>query len=78
MFENILKQNKKIFVYEEVASIGSLGYRLCSYALNKGYKPEITCFSIKDEFIPQGHYDILLQVLELDKDSIVEKIRAKY
>lgn len=78
MFENILKMNKKIFVYEEVCMIGSLGERLCSYALNKGYKPDITCFSIKDEFIPQGDYNTILKVLELDKDSIVSKIRKKY
>ena len=78
MFKSILDKNKKIFVYEEVAKIGSLGERLCTYALENGYKPDITCFSIKDEFIPQGHYDTILKVLELDVESIYSKIREKF
>ena len=78
MFKNILEKNKKIFVYEEVAKIGSLGERLCMYALENGYKPDITCFSIKDEFIPQGHYDTILKVLELDVESVSSKIREKF
>ena len=78
MFRSILDKNKKVFVYEEVAKIGSLGERLCMYALDNGYKPDITCFSIKDEFIPQGHYDTILKVLELDVESIYSKIREKF
>lgn len=77
MFKNILKSGKKIFVYEEVAQIGSLGERLCSYALNNGYKNDITCYSIKDEFIEQGHYDTIIKTLDLDIQSITNKIREK-
>lgn len=77
MFDKILKSNKKIFIYEEVATIGSLGERLCSYALNNGYKSDITCFSIPDKFIEHGHYDIIMKRLELDTESIYNKIKER-
>lgn len=77
MFDKYLKTGKPIFVYEEVASIGSLGERLCSYAMANGYKNDIICYAIKDDFIEQGHYDIIISKLELDVDSIYKKIKER-
>ena len=77
MFEKILRLNKKIFIYEEVTSIGSLGDRLCGYALNRGYKSDINCFAIPDKFIEHGHYDIIMKRLELDVDSMYAKIKER-
>lgn len=77
MFNNILKSNKKVFIYEEASLIGSLGEQLCSYAVNNNYKNDITCFGIKDEFVLQGHYDLILKELELDETSITNKILDK-
>lgn len=75
LFEEILKKNKPIFIYEEVTCIGSLGEQLCAYAINKNYKNDITCFSIEDKFIEQGSTDQILKKLELDIDSITNKIK---
>ena len=77
MFDALLKSNKKIFVYEEASLIGSLGSILCTYAENNNYKNNITCFGIKDEFIRQGHYDLVLESLKLDPESISKKIEEK-
>jgi len=73
-FRKLLLKNKPIFVYEEVATIGSLGQMLCSYASSLEYKSKIFCFSIKDDFIFQGKNDIILKELELDIHSITSKI----
>lgn len=77
MFEEILSKNNEIFIYEETAEIGSLGERLCSYAVNKNYKNNITTFSIEDKFIEQGSPEQVLKKLELDVDSITNKIKDK-
>ena len=75
LFEKVLETSKPIFIYEETASIGSLGERLCTYAMNKKYKNNITCFSIDDKFIEQSTPDQALKKLELDVDSITKKIK---
>ena len=76
MFNEILKSKKKIYIYEEVCYSGSLGEKLLAYAHKNNYKNKIICFSIKDEFILQGKYDIILEELNLDVEyisSYVEK-----
>ena len=75
LFDGLLAKGKPIFVYEEVASIGSLGERLCAYASNKGYNVPIYTFGINDKFIRQGKCDIIIKKLELDIESMIERIR---
>ena len=75
MFNEILCTNKPIFIYEEVSSIGSLGERLCTYAQNNNYKANIKCYAIDDKFIEQGNRNKVLEKLELDVDSIYNKIK---
>ena len=74
MFENILKQNKQIFIYEEACIIGSLGQMLSSYALSKGYNPKIHLFAIPDKFIKQGKEEVVLNKLGLDIESVTNRI----
>ncbi len=76
MFDSLLAKGKPIFIYEEVAAIGSLGERLCAYASNKGSKVPIYTFGINDKFIRQGKCDIIIKKLELDVDSMIERIRT--
>jgi 1-deoxy-D-xylulose-5-phosphate synthase len=78
MFNEILNTNKPIFIYEEVSSIGSLGERLCSYAQNNNYKANIKCFAIEDKFIEQGTTNQVLEKLELDVESITNKIKDNH
>src|SRR5574344_49010 len=77
MFERILKTGKPIFIYEEASYMGSLGQMLCSYAVTHGYKNDIICYAIKDKFIVQGNYDIIIKKLELDVNSVYEKIKER-
>lgn len=60
--------NTPIFVYEEVAQIGSLG----SYLKTKTNK-DITIYAIKDTFVQQGSRKEILEHLGLDTQSIKTK-----
>ena len=75
--ELLLKKNKPIFVYEEVARIGSLGQMLCDYALENGLTNKIICLSIKDEFVVQGNREDVLKYLKLDSESIYKRIKIE-
>ena len=77
MFKEILNSKRKIYVYEEVCYSSSLGEELQAYANKNGYKNKITCFSIKDEFILQGKYDIILKELHLDTEYISSYINKE-
>jgi deoxyxylulose-5-phosphate synthase len=48
---------------------------LCAYASNHGYNTPIYTFAIKDKFIVQGKCDIIIKKLELDVNSVTQKIR---
>lgn len=75
MFDSLLSKGKPIFIYEEVALIGSLGERLCAYASSMKNNTPIYTFGISDRFIKQGKCDIIIKKLELDQESMIEKIR---
>ena len=74
MFDNLLKEYKNIFVYEETTYINSLGSYLVNYATEKKYEGNINIFAIKDEYIKQGKKEEVLKLLELDEKSITNKI----
>ena len=62
----------------EACDWANMLYRMYTrYALNNGYKSDITCFSIPDKFIEHGHYDIIMKRLELDVESIYNKIKER-
>ena len=71
-FDKIIKKNKPIFVYEESMKIGSLGSYLRTIT-NK----DITIFAIEDEFVMQGKREEILKSLNLDTNSIYQKIKEK-
>lgn len=75
MFDNLLKNGKPIFIYEEASMIGSLGQMLSSYATNNGYKTDIHIFAIEDKFIVQGDSNIIIEKLGLDVNTVSKKIR---
>lgn len=75
--EELFKKQKPIFVYEEVAKIGSLGQLLCEYALEKGYYNQIILLSIPDLFIEQGSKEELLKELNLDINSVYQRIKKE-
>ena len=75
LFNQILSSYQKIFIYEEQTYINSLGSYLVNYANLHNYQGDIKVFAIKDEYIKQGKKIEILKLLELDPDSITNKIK---
>ena len=73
MLDKIIKAKKPIIVYEEACLIGSLGSIISSYIVNSNTK--IKCFGIKDTFVKQGKYDIIIKKLGLDVDTMTSNIK---
>ncbi|MDY3801569.1 MAG: 1-deoxy-D-xylulose-5-phosphate synthase [Bacilli bacterium] len=73
MLDKIIKAKKPIIVYEEACLIGSLGSMISSYIVNSNTK--IKCFGIKDTFVKQGKYDIIIKKLGLDVDTMTSNIK---
>ena len=73
MLDKIIKTKKPIIVYEEACLIGSLGSMISSYIVNSNTK--IKCFGIKDTFVKQGKYDIIIKKLGLDVDTMTSNIK---
>ena len=73
MLDKIIKAKKPIIVYEEACLIGSLGSMISSYIINSNTK--IKCFGIKDTFVKQGKYDIIIKKLGLDVDTMTSNIK---
>ena len=75
IFDNLLKEYKNIFIYEETTYINSLGSYLVNYANKKDYQGNIDIFAIPDEYVKQGKKEEVLKLLELDEKSITKKIK---
>ena len=73
ILDKIIKAKKPIIVYEEACLIGSLGSMISSYIVNSNTK--IKCFGIKDTFVKQGKYDIIIKKLGLDVDTMTSNIK---
>ena len=73
MLDKIIKTKKPIIVYEEACLIGSLGSMISSYIVNSNTR--IKCFGIKDTFVKQGKYDIIIKKLGLDVDTMTSNIK---
>ena len=76
MFKSILKEYQNIFIYEETTYINSLGSYLVNYANKEKYQGNIEVFAIKDEYIKQGKKEEVLKILELDENTITNKIKT--
>ena len=77
MYKKVLKKYKKIYIYEEVTKINSLGEYLVNIANDNHYQGDIKIFAIKDEFIPHGKKSDIIKLLQLDIDSITNKIKGE-
>ena len=75
LFNDLLKEYKNIFIYEETTIINSLGSYLVNYANEKKYQGNIHIFGIKDEYVKQGKKEEILKLLELNESSITKKIK---
>lgn len=75
MFESILKDNKPIFIYEESTILGSLGSELMLNDKLSSFNSIVKIYGIKDEFLTHATRDELIEMQELDIESIYEKIK---
>ena len=73
----LVKQNKPVFVYEEVVSTGSLGSEIAKYLLEQGFNNIYENYTVPDEFIKQGKRNEIIKLLHLDKNSIIKNIEKK-
>ena len=73
----LVKQNKPVFVYEEVVSTGSLGSEIAKYLLEQGFNNIYENYAVPDEFIKQGKRNEIIDLLHLDKNSIIKNIEKK-
>ena len=76
MWNNIIKRNIPIFVYEESTKIGSLGSYLSLRITNQELKNKIYVFAIDDKFVQHGSKNELLKELNLDTEYIKNKIKS--
>lgn len=75
LFNKLLKEYNKIFIYEEQTEINSLSSFLINYASKKDYKGLIKSFAIKDEFIYQGNKEEVLKLIGLGVNEVANKIK---
>ena len=75
MFGEIVKLNKPIFVIEESMKIGSLASHLALEIQKYNTKSRIVSISINDEFLTHASRDELLNMTNLDNESIIKVIK---
>lgn len=71
----LLQAHQKVIVMEEHVPHGGLGSRVKEIAWDSGARCELSCYSLKDEFIHHyGSHESLLQAHEFDVDSLYTRI----
>ncbi|MBE6155672.1 MAG: 1-deoxy-D-xylulose-5-phosphate synthase [Firmicutes bacterium] len=78
MFNQIIKLNKPIYIYEESMKIGSLGSVLAQEALSLGFSSKLQIFAIDDQFLTHASRDELLKITGLDETTILNKIQKDF
>ena len=78
MFKELLNNYNNIYIYEEQMFTNSLGSYLVNYANLNNYKGNIKVFAIEDKFVLQGGKEEILKEIELDEESISNKILNNY
>mgnify|MGYP002579039760 CR=1 FL=1 len=74
MIDSIAKKYKYIVTIEEGIRHGGYGEAVISYMADKNYKNDVMNLAIEDEFVEQGTVEELRKKLQLDADSICERI----
>ena len=74
MIDSIAKKYKYIVTIEEGIRHGGYGEAVISYMADKSYKNDVMNLAIEDEFVEQGTVEELRKKLQLDADSICERI----
>jgi len=75
MMHKIAQTGKPILVYEEAANTGSLYPQILQFMAKHDYKNQMLEMSITDQIVEHGHYQDILTIVHMDKDSIIEKLK---
>jgi len=73
----VVKQ-KPVFTLEEHALAGGFGSAVLEWNAKNGSRLEVTLFGVKDEFVPHGDHQSLLQYVGLDEKTLTQSISTYY
>lgn len=74
----IIKDGYDVLTIEDNMKIGGFGDAVCRQLVEKGFKKKIKIMAYDDHFIDHGNVDELLEVENMDVDSIVKEIKKFY
>lgn len=77
ILEEIIKENKNIYIYEEVVNTGSLGEKIIGIINHYDFKGKIYLYNIFDSYVTHGKKEEIIKYLSLDIDSIYNDILSK-
>ncbi len=69
---------QKILVVEEGQKLGGLGSTLAIMASENGYKGELKCMGISDQFTPHGSAEELLEFNGINSKAIIKSIKELF
>ena len=73
-----IKKTKFVITIEDGTCIGGLGSTVKELLVDNNIKDvRLKSYSYPDKFIEHGHYDIIMKRLELDTESIYNKIKER-
>lgn len=75
MLHKVLKDNNRVVVYEEQVSAGSLYPQILDFMAKHNYHNKIINIAVPNQVIEHGKYLDIIKRLNLDVNSIIEKIK---
>jgi len=75
---NLSKRFSRIVTLEDNVMTGGFGSSLLEALGQQSYTGDVLCIGIPDEFVEQGRVDILLELLNMETESVVERILCRW
>ena len=75
MLDNVAAKFQKIVTLEENNLPGGFGSAVAEYFITKNYKNDIQFIGLPDKFIDHGTQEELHEILAIDPDGIVERVK---
>jgi len=75
---DLSRRHQRIVTLEDHAVIGGFGSALAEFFTEQGLTSDLMRIGIPDEFVEQGRIDILFELLNMDPESIVDRILNRW
>ncbi len=75
---NIASRFTRVVALEDNVVSGGFGSALLELLGQQSFNGDVLCIGIPDEFVEQGRVEILLELLNMEAESIVERIFARW